>query len=100
MRISCSLVAKCAIYSESLDNESDLEVLADKLHAFAQLVEICGMRLLNADDLAKVCAVVQSQMGNYEERLADLRKVCCSIRKHVLPIFRFRAAPKMSLMRT
>ncbi|KAI6211224.1 Importin-5 [Aphelenchoides besseyi] len=59
---------------DSLDNESDLEVLADKLYAFAQLAEHCGQRLFSNDDLVKVCAVVNSQMVRYEERLAEIKK--------------------------
>ncbi|KAI6241894.1 Importin-5 [Aphelenchoides fujianensis] len=59
---------------ESLESESDLEVLADKLFAFAQLAEHCGSRLMSAEDLMKIVQVIKNQMTRYEDRLGEIKK--------------------------
>lgn len=63
------------VFSASLENETDLEVLADKLYGIAQLAEEADKRLFTADDMNKICTVVQQQMTRYEERLGEIKKV-------------------------
>lgn len=63
------------IFRTSIDNETDLEVLADKLFAIASLAEEGSPQLFTPTALNTICEVVQKQMTRYEERLGELRKV-------------------------
>jgi len=58
----------------SLENETDLEVLADKLQGIAQVVEDADKRLFTAEILNTLCGIIQAQMTRYEERLVELKK--------------------------
>lgn len=62
-------------FSSSIENETDLEVLADKLFGIAQIAEDADKRLFTTDDINNICAVIQAQMTRYEERLGELKKV-------------------------
>lgn len=64
----------CIPYSSSLENETDLEVLADKLSGIAQIAEDADKRLFTVDDINNICTVIQAQMTRYEERLGELKK--------------------------
>ncbi|CAD5228158.1 unnamed protein product [Bursaphelenchus okinawaensis] len=59
---------------KSLENESDLEVLASKLYAVAQMIEETGTRLFGENELKIVLGVVQNQMKRYEERQVEIKK--------------------------
>ncbi|CAD5235672.1 unnamed protein product [Bursaphelenchus xylophilus] len=59
---------------QSLENETDLEVLAAKLYAIAQMIEEAGARLFGEAEIKTVLTVIQNQMRRYEERQVEIKK--------------------------